>query len=179
MHRSTQPFKVQLQPWGRIEGRVVLSGNPAPNQQVFISSGLSAYRSVRDGLDAPSGFISTDADGRFMCDLVPPGDVTLYLTQGAGQSFSHQTVAEVRAGETVQVQIGGRGRLVMGRLVTSDGSKVDWNAQLIAGCLATNLKRPASQPPPDSHDFAARLRLLDFFDESEEWRVYERTSGSF
>ncbi len=179
MHRSTQPFTVQLRPWGRIEGRVVLSGYPAPNQQVFITSGLSAYRSVRDGLYAASDFISTDGEGRFMCEMLPPVDVTLHLSQGTGQPLAHQTVAEVRAGETVQVQIGGRGRLVMGKLVLSDGSKVDWNAQLISGSLATNLKRPAIQPPPDSHDFAARLRIMDFFDESEEWRAYERASGSF
>ena len=102
MHRSTQPFKVQLQPWGRIEGRVVLSGYPASDQQVFITSGCSAYRSVRDGLYAASDFISTDADGRFICELVPPGDVTLHLSQRTDQSLSHQTVAEVRAGETVQ-----------------------------------------------------------------------------
>jgi hypothetical protein len=56
---------------------------------------------------------------------------------------------------------------------------VDWSAQLILGSLATNLKRPAIQPPPDSPDLAARLRILDFFDESEEWRAYERNSGSF
>jgi RNA polymerase sigma factor (sigma-70 family) len=179
MHRATQPFKLQLQPWGRIEGRVVLSGSPAPNQKVFITSGLSAYRSVRDGLYAASDFISTDGDGRFICELVPPGDVTLYLSQGSGQPHSHQTVAEVRAGETVQVQIGGRGRLVIGRLVMSDGSHVDWSAQLIVGSLTTNLKRPAVQPPTDSHDVASRLRIMDFFDESEEWRAYERAGGTF
>jgi RNA polymerase sigma factor (sigma-70 family) len=179
MHRSTQPFKVQLQPWGRIEGRVVLSGYPAPNQQVFLTSGTLSYRCVRDGLYAASDLISTDGDGRFVCELVPLGVVTLHLSHDSGQVFSHQTGAEVRAGETVQVRIGGRGRLVMGRLVMSDGSKVDWRAQLISGALTTNLKRPAIQPPPECHDFAERLRLLDFFDESEEWRAYERTSVSF
>jgi hypothetical protein len=179
MHRATQPFKLQLQPWGRIEGRVVLSGSPAPNQQVFITSELSAYRSVRDGLYAASDFISTDGDGRFICELVPPGDVTLSLVQRAGQTLSHQTVAEVRTGETVQVQIGGRGRLVIGRLVMSDGSKVDWSSQLIFGSLVTNLKKPTIQPPPNSRDVASRLRILDFFDESEEWRAYERATGTF
>lgn len=179
MHRSTQPFKVPLQPWGRIEERVVLSGYAAPNQQVFIASGLSAYRSVRDGLYGGFDLRTTDAAGGFVCELVPPGNVTLYLSQGSGQPHSHQTVAEVRAGETVQVQIGGRGRLVIGKLVMSDGSHVDWSAQLIVGSLTTNLKRPAIQPPTDSHDFAARLRILDFFDESEEWHAYEAAGGFF
>ncbi len=179
MHRSVQPFTLSLRPWGRIEGRVVLSGAPAPNQQVFISSGMSAYRSIRDGLYTGFDFIRTDSEGRFVCDLVPPGDFTLHLSQGSGQPLSHARVTEVRAGETVQVQIGGIGRTVTGRLRMSDGSKVDWPRQLITGGLATDLKPPSVQPPADSHDFAERVRILDFFDDSQEWRAYERMSGSF
>ena len=67
----------------------------------------------------------------------------------------------------------------MGRLVMSDGSHVDWSAQLILASLNTNLKQPAIQPPTDSHDVASRLRIMDFFDESEEWRAYERAGGYF
>jgi RNA polymerase sigma factor (sigma-70 family) len=179
MHRATQPFRLHLQPWGRIEGRVLLSGSPAPNQQVFITSGLLAFRSVQDGLDPGFDFINTDGDGRFVCEMVRPGDVMLGLSHGPGQPNSHYTVAEVRAGKTVQVQIGGSGRLLMGRLVMSDGSQVDWSTQLISGSLGTNLKQPTIQPPPNSYDVASRLRIMDFFDESEEWRAYERALGTF
>jgi RNA polymerase sigma factor (sigma-70 family) len=179
LHTSTQPFEVQLQPWGRLEGRVMLSGRPAPHEQVFINFELPAYRSVRDGLYAASDFTTTDADGHFGCELVRPGDVTLFLSQGSGRPLSHQTVAEVHCGETSQVQIGGDGRLVTGKFVMSDGRKVDWTTQLMIGSLATNLKTPATQPPPDSHDFAARVKLLEFFDQSKEWRAYERAAGSF
>jgi RNA polymerase sigma factor (sigma-70 family) len=179
MHRATQPFRLQLQPWGRIEGRIVLGGAPAPNQQVFVNTGLPSYRSVRDGLYGGFDFATTDAEGRFAYEQVPPGDVTLYVSTGPGQPLSYQTVAEVRAGETVQVQIGGHGRLITGRLAMSDATQVDWTAQLMTASLVTNLKRPAIQPPPDSHDFAGRLRLLDFFDNSEDWRAFERSSGSF
>ena len=61
----------------------------------------------------------------------------------------------------------------------SDGRKVNWTTRLMVGSLNTNLKKPAIQPPSDSHDFSGRLKLLEFFDQSEEWRAYERAAGSF
>jgi uncharacterized GH25 family protein len=182
MHRATQPFKLQLQPWGRIEGRLILSGRPAPEQQIFITSGTSAYRSIREGLFAGFDAIKTDSEGKFACELVPPGEFTLYLNHGEGQSLSHQTVAEVRAGETAQVQIGGTGRRVTGKLAMSGGTNVDWSTQLISASLSSNEKKPATPPPPEvtsAEDIAGRLKLLEFFDDSEEWHAYERTSGSY
>jgi RNA polymerase sigma factor (sigma-70 family) len=179
MHRATQPFTLQLQPWGRIEGRLILSGRPAPAQQVFITSGMGAYRSVREGLFAGFDAIKTDSEGRFSCDFVPPGDFTLYLSHGEGQPLSNQTIAEVRAGETTQVQIGGTGRRVTGKLALSDGANVDWSTQLISASLTSNRQKPATQPPPESNDFAGKLKLLDFFDDSHEWRAYERSCGSY
>ena len=178
IHRASAPYKLQLQPWGRIEGRLVLAGKPASGQQVTVQRGLSAYRTIRDGLYAGFDYCPTDADGRFVCELVPPGDVTLYLYEGKGQPFSHATVAEVRAGETVHVQVGGGGRTVTGKLAMNGGSKVDWASQLISGSLVTNRKRPAIEPPK-ANDFGARLKLLDFFDQSEEWHAFERGGGSF
>jgi RNA polymerase sigma factor (sigma-70 family) len=179
MHRATQPFTLQLQPWGRIEGRLILSGRPAPDQKVSITSGLTPYRSVGEGLFAGFDAIKTDSEGRFSCDLVPPGDFTLYLNHAEGQPFSHQTVAEARAGETTQVQIGGTGRRATGKLALSDGTNVDWSTRLISASLTSNRQKPATQPPPESNDFAGKLKLLDFFDDSHEWRAYERSCGSY
>jgi RNA polymerase sigma factor (sigma-70 family) len=182
MHRATQPFTLQLQPWGRIEGRLILSGRPVPDQQVFITSDLPPYRSVREGLYAGFDTIKTDFEGRFSCDLVPPGDFTIYLSHGEGQSLSHQTVGEVRAGETTQVQIGGTGRPVTGKLVMSDGTNVDWSTQLISASLSSDQQKPITQPPHEAtspEDVAGKLKLLDFFDDSQEWRAYERSSGSY
>jgi hypothetical protein len=126
--------------------------------------------------------IKTDFEGRFSCDLVPPGDFTLYLGHGEGQSLSHQTVTEVRAGETTQVQIGGTGRRVTGKLAMSDGTNVDWSTQLISASLSSNQQKPITQPPHEAtstENVAGKLKLLDFFDDSQEWRAYERSSGSY
>jgi RNA polymerase sigma factor (sigma-70 family) len=188
LHRATQPYTVQLRPWGRIDGRLVLSGSPAPNWQVSIHSGLLPFRPVRDGLDVTFYFRTTDADGRFSCALVPPGDFLAHVVEGEGRFNSHTTAVEVRSGETTQVQIGGHGRTVIGRFVMSDGSQPDWPRQLIYASIVTRTKAADELPPsvaavvhgpPLVIDLAERLRLLDFFDDSQEWRAYALARRSF
>ena len=175
LHGAAGPFTVQLLPWGRLEGLVMRSGMPVPHQEVSIQSGFITFRPLREGLYFASPRITTDADGRFACDCLPPGDFTLFLSAGIGLPLSHQTVAEIRAGETAQVQIGGTGHVIRGTLALSDGRAVDWKTQLISANLNSNAKRPAVDPPPNPLDFAGRLKLLDFSDQSEEWRAYERS----
>ncbi len=177
MHGAGPLYTIQLSPWGRIEGTLQLSGNAAPNRQVSLQRGWPAYRSVQDGLYAADS-ATTDASGHFTFEQVPPGGVTLYLSEGIGKSLSHQTALEVHAGVTTQVEMGSGGRLITGTLVISDGSKADWRTQVILASLVTNAKRPSIQLPP-AKDFAGKLNLLDFFDQSTEWRAFERGSGSF
>jgi RNA polymerase sigma factor (sigma-70 family) len=203
-HHSTQPFTIQLQPWGRIEGQLILSGQPAPNRYVTMTFGLNAFRSVTDGLLVSFSKQQTDADGRFTYEFIPPGDLTLHLMPGTNEALAQETVAEVRAGETVQLQIGGQGRMVKGKLMMEDDSEVDWT-QLTMASLVSNLPKPAAEPPPtpadlreelqkggrlavmqtefktrlQPADLEGRLQLLDFFDESREWRAYERAGRSF
>ena len=40
--------------------------------------------------------------------------------------YSHTVPAEVKAGQTARVDIGGTGRPVVGRVVAAGGAKVDW-----------------------------------------------------
>lgn len=179
MHRATAPFEIQLQPWGRVEGRLTLKGEPAPDQKLFIRKGPITHRSVEDGLYSAFDLLTTDAEGRFAAGMLPPGDITLYLHHGMGESLTHATPAEIRAGETTNVQMTWQGSRITGKLAMSNESEVNWKTQLISASLLSRREPPAIQPPPDSRDFAARLRLLDFFDESEEWHAFERAAKSF
>jgi hypothetical protein len=111
--------------------------------------------------------------------LLPPADYTLHLSQGTARPLSHSTPVEVRSGETAAVQIGGNGLRVSGKFALKDSSKVDWQRQLVFASLVSNTKPPAVHPPPDAFDLAGKLRLLDFFDQSEEWHAYELESASF
>lgn len=179
MHRAAPPYTLRLEPWGRIKGRVMRGNAPVPGQRVSASLGLVPHRTLRDGLNGAFDSMITDVEGWFISGPLPPGDFTLHLYNEERHSLSHATPVEVRAGETAHAQIGGQGRLVFGRLRTSDGRKIDWPGRLIAGSLASNRSKPSVQPPADSRALAARLRLLDFFDHSTEWREYERSHRSF
>jgi hypothetical protein len=178
IHRSAQPYKVQLEPWGRIEGRVTKSGSITGGQRLTVARGGMGYHSAQDGLALASDWINTDNEGRFVCELLAPGEVTLYLYQGRDKSASSKAVTEIRTGETTQIEMGGR-RLVVGKLKMSDRDDVDWASQVVTASLASNYPRPAGEPPPDLQSLEERLRVLDFFDQSEEWRAYESNMGCF
>ena len=107
------------------------------------------------------------------------GRFAAYTTFIKTGTSSHKTVAQVRAGETARVQVGGIGREIRGRLEVEDGRLVDWTGQLISASFHTRIELPHNRPPIDPHDFVGRLRLLDFFDESEEWRDIDRTRLGF
>src|SRR2546422_8763339 len=84
---------------------------------------------------------------RFACDQVPAGDYTLYLNPGIGKPFTHPTTVEVPIGGTVQAQIGGTGRRVIGRFVASDPDLFpDWKKQLSFASLATKPTETAKPP---------------------------------
>jgi len=63
---------VTLQPWGRIEGTIILGGQRRANQTISLGSVSFAT------LDAPRLFLfistKTDANGRFVSRLFPPGE---------------------------------------------------------------------------------------------------------
>ncbi len=122
-----------LQPWGKIEGEVRIGRQPAPNQQVefnpeLIQRGGRAY-------NLTYGYYTvTDKLGRFTFDRVVPVAGTVWRTvQNAGASggfpvWGWQEPVEVKPGQTTRVQLGGKGRPVLGRIVV-DGTPetpVDW-----------------------------------------------------
>jgi beta-lactamase regulating signal transducer with metallopeptidase domain/thiol-disulfide isomerase/thioredoxin/protocatechuate 3,4-dioxygenase beta subunit len=120
-----------LQPWGKIEGELRVGRQPAANQQVEfypapIQRGGKSYR-----LNYLYRAL-TDKQGRFALDRVVPvaGDVSRYLPCPVGgfPAWGWQEHALVKPGQTARVNIGGKGRPVVGRIVL-DGARqttVDW-----------------------------------------------------
>jgi RNA polymerase sigma factor (sigma-70 family) len=113
--------RVVLQPWGRIEGIATLAGKPLATGSIRIGGRLNRSSHVSIGLGA-----TTDAEGHFAFETVPPGqwrvqrEINKHLE---GKSpvrmllFSHATTVDVKAGETAKVLIGGNGRAVAGKAV--------------------------------------------------------------
>ncbi len=115
---------VTLQPWGRVEGQVLIGRRPGANQDV---------RMLFDRPSQPGtprvyheGGAVTDKDGHFVCERVAPGRATIGREIRVGQynrRFAQNIPIEIKAGETTRLTIGGRGRPVTGRVVIPDEVK--------------------------------------------------------
>lgn len=148
---------VQLQAWGAIEGRLYLGKTPAVEVTVDVGFQSAGYAPGAPQLSFDL-MQKTDSAGRFRFDRVPPGEHTVYqlINLHSGQSgeigFSHGARVIVNPGETAQVILGGKGRVVIGRFVLPAAMDYDWSSKLVALVQdRPDLSRPAdNQFPPTS-----------------------------
>jgi beta-lactamase regulating signal transducer with metallopeptidase domain/thiol-disulfide isomerase/thioredoxin len=125
--------KMVLQPWGKIEGELRIGGQPGANQEVEFQPD-AFQRGGRWYLFTYGYTTSTDGRGRFTFDRVVPGRGTAWrlvpITDGRrgnpGRSWPEPV--EVRPGQTARVQVGGKGRAVIGRFILEGkpDTPVDW-----------------------------------------------------
>ena len=119
---------VQLQRWSRIEGTAKAGTRPWVGQELMLGDPGFANQV---NYDWSAYKVTTDADGRFAFDYVPPGQrqiVRLVKMTERSWSHSHIQPVTVAPGETVQITYGGTGRPVIGRLALSDPARsVDFN----------------------------------------------------
>lgn len=139
--------KIELKPWSRVEGILKIGSAPATNEIVRLNSAPRPYEWFPRELPALSAtFLTrTDENGRFVFERVPPimvevahspprPDVALgpvALTQSERLSL--------KPGETVRVELGGKGRMVLGRFEVADyGGTVSWasSAQTMENIIA-------------------------------------------
>jgi hypothetical protein len=114
---------------GRVEGRVMIGKHPAPGERVLY------YRFFpEDGpRDDDRDPVTTNADGAFKIENLPPGKyrfqrLIMYSLRAEGGctnggTGTHTVEVEVKPDETTQVQVGGTGREVRGRLVSVPNAK--------------------------------------------------------
>jgi hypothetical protein len=147
-----------VQPWARLEGVVRVGRSPATNQTVHI--GTWGSESIYEwSLVSHSSSARTDANGKFVFAKVAPGD--LWLTQfvevrprdrrESGHQFVH-----LEPGETVTVQLGGKGQPIVGKVECDSSAKL-----LFIGSMWAHA--PAMRHPRNWNKMDA-----------EERRVYER-----
>ena len=114
--------EVHLSPWGRVTGKLMIGRNPGVNQQVGVfhqqvyrNPGMQAY--VNFG-----SYVKTDNQGNFVLERIQPGQAVAYLLKQktiGGNTIGMAGEMEgvnVVAGKTTVVQIGGKGRPIVGRV---------------------------------------------------------------
>ena len=171
----TQPLEIRLQPWGRIEGAVRTRDGQWANRKIVWSS--LGY--IHSGMDLfyQSGTVATisDAQGNFTLENVPPGDGHVRIEAADGKSTSCIAPVQVPAGETLQMQLGGTGVPVSGRLVAPQGVEVkSWPDQLYIAQIHSQWD---AYPRPEDLQGEALWRHQMEYAESEGGRA--RLRGQF
>jgi hypothetical protein len=114
--------RIDLQPWGRIEGEFKIGSLPGTNVAIELaSSGDLSY----------SSGTTTDSAGRFTFTDVPPGELRINRRHPQGNGTILSTMLSqvmVKPGEVARVALGGTGRAIVGKVVVMPpGEKVDWS----------------------------------------------------
>jgi RNA polymerase sigma factor (sigma-70 family) len=172
---------VTLEPWGRVEGTLILDSRPAANERVV------AYNDVARYDDAGRRFTfmrfhfeaKTDSAGRFCFDKVPPGQCRIFRQQLlSGTGFeSHETSVSVNAGQVTEVVLGGAGRSITGRAVLPGATNsIDWKAVAVQLRLKT-AERPGSRPK--RADFPSTDAYIAASDRFFEAAAAEKRFGAF
>ncbi|HTH46424.1 MAG TPA: sigma-70 family RNA polymerase sigma factor [Candidatus Limnocylindria bacterium] len=138
-----------LQPWGKIEGTWLSGDKPAVGRDLLLES-VEGRRGALQ-FDFTTFKATTDGEGRFRYDHVPPGQMKLTRLirseMGTGHtSWGHgrSTEVEVRAGEATPVTLGGTGYRVAAAVTWTDGKKSNLPWQF-GGSVHT----PMPLPPPE------------------------------
>jgi len=111
---------MKLQPYGRIEGRMMVGANPAADTGVDLQR-MAQFTGNGDRIiiqDQLSG--RTDTDGKFVIDRVPPGTWSVCRRvpiSSNGWTEARLVDVEVAPGKTALVNVGGKGRPVVGKVV--------------------------------------------------------------
>jgi beta-lactamase regulating signal transducer with metallopeptidase domain/peroxiredoxin len=126
--------KIVLQPWGRIEGEVLVGGRPRGDEEVAYNPMMPPHRGNWRGTLINYYTTKTDDRGHFQFDrVIPgPGSVSRMLSTSFGRLGQQMPVrskpVEVKPGGVAMVQFADKGRPVIGHVVL-DGvpdRPIDW-----------------------------------------------------
>jgi hypothetical protein len=173
---------VTLTAWGRVTGVVRSGSKPSAGAMLTVSR----VEPPRQLTDAPRVYHDLQAqagqDGRFTFDRVPPGPaqvgVQVKLTENT-TTYTQMTPVEVKAGETVDVKIGGQGRPVVGRIVVPDEikDKADWSRGQASFSTKVAALRPKLPDNWGKMDNAAAQAWLEAWQSSPEGRAQRAAQG--
>ncbi len=161
--------EVRLQAHARVEGRLMIGAKPAAGETVRLGLAHLPYGAHPRNFPALQLYLTTrtDDDGRFTFERVPPIAVEVYHEPKVRDS-RQGTIAQaqttkfaLQAGETRRIELGGKGRPVIGKLVVN-GYDGEINFRSDVHNLESQLPAPDGLPDPMalSKEFSAKFREL-------------------
>lgn len=173
----SKPLEIRLKPWGRVTGSVRAQDGKWAGRSVswrppgHLTSWLTLEYDTK-------GFTTTsDEAGTFTFERVPPGDGRVAVDGGAGAAPILSRSVHVEPGETVDVQVGGIGRPVTGKLIAPPSVEVrSWTNQVTFAQLHVDWKA-YNMPENLTENAMERWRLE--FEDSEAGRAWFRDQYSY
>lgn len=168
------PYRLALLPWGVIEGTAMTGGKPLAGAQMALQG--PPPNPVEAGLAmSPMEFTAkTDERGRFVISNVPPVEVR--LGRVINGFFQNAQYVFVKGDGPTQVQYGGTGSLLAGRLeVPGYAGKIHWQA-------GQSIVLSASVPDPVMPAFDSqgdkKIWISQFW-KSAEGKAWQRAQRAF
>jgi len=167
---------IVLQPWARLEGTLRIGRTLGTNQTVHIgiwgSDSTYEWSLVSHGAAVP-----TDADGKFIFGKVAPGDLWLthivQIRSNDWRESGHQLV-HLNPGETVQVQLGGKGQPIIGKVEGENPFELEFHGSMWAE--APGARRPANW---NKMDFEAKRNFERQWRESPQSRTFKESVRNY
>ena len=143
---------ITLQSWATVKGKLVLESKPVANQEIALFNQDMHYSKAGVGFPFLTFSLktTTDTNGGFVFDKVPPGPCRVF--QRVNGFASYETSITANAGGVTDVVLGGAGRSVVGKaILTSATESPDWR-RVVVRLQSKTGNLPASRPK--SSDFS-------------------------
>ncbi|HKQ37047.1 MAG TPA: redoxin domain-containing protein, partial [Verrucomicrobiae bacterium] len=172
--------RLTLQPWARVEGKLLIGNAPGTNEIVRLGSAHIPYENHPRSFPPISLFLTTqtDNDGKFVFERVPPFAVQVCHQPKVRDSRtgtipeSQTTKFLVKPGETRTLVLGGKGRPVVGRVVVNGyEDKINWRNDVYR--LDTVVPEPEDLPDLRalSREYSESLRKASTDDQKKAVRA--------
>lgn len=149
--------EVHLQPWARVEGKLMIGTRPGTNEIIRLGLANIPYLDYPRMFSPLSLFLQTTTDdaGRFVFERVPPVDVEVYHSPKVreGQTGTipqtQTTKFSLSPGEKHELVLGGQGRPVIGKIVVEGyEGRINWRADIQS--MELIVPEPADLPTRES-----------------------------
>lgn len=176
---ASSAVTITLQPWGAIHGSVTLDWKPAANEKIAMMKQDFRF----DDRGRQSAFITaeyettSDASGNFSFEKVRPGTYNIFRrckVSAHGTVGYNSKEITVKPGETTEVQLGGGGRTVIGKVVLQD---VNAPVSLTDVTVMVRLKDPNKPSEYPRHDQFATVD--EYIAAAMQWDQYQDRARCF
>ena len=164
--------QIPVEPWAIIRGKAWIGTEPATNQQIMFQVQEHYYVRYNPNVYWATSTLAGN-EGEFVLSHVPAGDVHvgIYVMKGNRGFMTSRVSVTTRQGETYEIQIGGTGRAVIGRMVLPEEFRGKETGLIIYGSLGT--LRPRPEPPSEIAGDAERVKEWNkAFSESPEGQAW-------